>query len=460
MWKYFILLSAVVLSGCALTPTDRTPRIQAPVSWLAQADPLAATATEMPVPDQNRTTGAWWLAFNDPVLDRLMILAEANNPDLERARARLREARSQAIAVGARLGPSLDAVTTISRSRTDPVGREQRISLFEAAFDARWETDIFGANASRAEAAGALADAAAWSTEGVLRSLRAEVARTYIILRATQKRIVLTKNAVAAWRDTANLARSLNAAGVRSAFDSVQAEASVQSLSAAIPLLIEEATAASRRLDTLLGEQPGHLAGALDAVLPVPVPTSPAVLDTPAAVLARRPDLRQAEQELAAAHQLSAAAMADLYPKLNLAVLFGLRESVPGEQLNVWSLGAGLIGPLLNNGRLRAEADAAEARREQALHGFRQQVFAALEDVETSLTSYLQAEHHRASVSMWAEHEQDRNTLATSRYTAGVHSFLEVLDAQRALLAAQTAEVAARARVATSYVALNKALGG
>src|SRR5262249_7546335 len=177
------------------------------------------------------------------------------------------------------------------------------------------------------------------------------------------------------------------------------------------------------------------------------------------AIIARRPDLRRAERELAAATALTAAATADLYPKVSLSALFGFRY-LSGDAGSIWGLSAGALAPIFNAGGLNAEVAAADGRTQQVYAGYRQNVLAAFEEVEVSLTSYVNAKSDLEALDTLVENETRRLTLATERYTRGLSPFIDVLDAQRSLFAAQSDRVIAQSELANSYVALNKAVGG
>jgi len=333
-------------------------------------------------------------------------------------------------------------------------------SLFEATFDAAWEVDLFGALNDRADAARAHAEGVAFDEGDMLLSLRAEVAREYVGLRDLQQRIVIARAAQAASIDTAALVGSLRAAGLRTELDEARARSGALVLAARIPPLEAAATASLRRLETLIGRLPGSLDARLADAAPVPIAQRPAMLQAPASVVARRPDLRRAERELAASIALGRAATADIYPKLSLAALFGIRDVSQAASLGIGSLTAGLVAPIFDAGRRRADVDAADARRLQAQYAYRQAVLRALQEVETSLAAYAGAERHRQALDALVETERRKLALAEVRYRRGIAAFIDVLDAQRTLFDAQAAQAGARADVARGYVALAKALGG
>jgi outer membrane protein, multidrug efflux system len=454
-----LLPLVVLLAACATGPRYKMPAPDPPDVWVAAADASTERGRVAAGP-REAVARDWWKDLGDPVLDELMDVAARENFDLKLALARVQEARASRAATAARLYPEVNGAAAASRGNNAFFGQERPLTVSEAAFDATWEADLFGANRSRVSASDAIAGAASYNAAAVLLSLRAEVARNYVELRAAQNRLVLALDTVRARRDTAGLVRSLRAAGLRSELDVTQAETQALALEAQIPPLRTAVTASARRIDTLVGRNPGSFEAELAATKAVPLPEAPAVLDQPAAVIARRPDLERASRELAAATALSGAAVADLYPKVSLGGLFGVRNISALGGLGIWSLAAGAVMPIFNAGRLQAEVDAADARQQQAYFAYRQAVLAALEEVEVSVVAYVNADRNRRVLDVLVENEANKLALAEERYRRGLSPFIDVLDAQRSLFSAQTDRVSAEAEVAKGYVALNKALGG
>ncbi|HET9701372.1 MAG TPA: efflux transporter outer membrane subunit [Burkholderiales bacterium] len=455
--RLLLAVLPLLLAGCVSAPRFEAADPVAPAAWSAATPSESASL----VTSGSRASAApWWTALDDPLLDQLMAEAERENFDLLRARARVLEARGRAAAAGARLYPEVGIAAGAGRGNAAIPGVDRAQSLYDAAFDARWEADLFGANRGRADAAQALGQASEEGAADVLLTLRAELGRSYVELRGAQNRLALALDTLHVRRETADLVRSLRSAGLRSELDVAQAESQVLAVESQIPPLRAAVEIAAWRVDILLGQPPGTLQSRLAAPAPVPVAERPAVLDAPASVIARRPDVRRAGHELAAAARLTDAAVADTYPKVSLAGLFGLRDVSGAAGYTLWSLGAGIAAPLINFGRLQAEVDVADARRRQAYYGYRQTVLEALREVESALAGYIAADSNRRALDALVETEQRRLALAQERYTRGLSPFLEVLDAQRALYAARTELVIAEAEVTKGYVALNKALGG
>jgi multidrug efflux system outer membrane protein len=448
------LLLAAVLTGCTAVQPQPPVVMAAPDHWQAAHGVAAGSASGAVV------AGEWWRQFGDPALDALIAAVDAGNLDLQRARARVFEARAARNASAARLRPEVTLDASAVRSNARRLGFDNPVSLFEAAFDAGWEVDLFSATANRVEAAQRMAQSAEAAASDVRLTLRAEVARSYIELRAAQQRLRLAQDTLRSQRETALLVSALQAAGLRSELDLAQAESPVRALEAAIPALETAIVSASRRLDTLIGQVPGAAMAVIPAAGAMPMADALPLLAQPAVVIARRPDLRRVERELAAASALAAAAAADFYPKLSLGSLAGYRNVKGGPAGLIWTLAAGLAAPVYNAGRLDAQAAAANARQQQLELAYRQAVLMALEEVEVALSAYLNAGRNLGALDAQIETERRRLGFAEERYRRGVAGFSDVLEAQRALHAAEIERVDAATSQSRAYIALNKAIGG
>jgi NodT family efflux transporter outer membrane factor (OMF) lipoprotein len=252
--------------------------------------------------------------------------------------------------------------------------------------------------------------------------------------------------------------------GVGTRHDVVRARAQAENTEAQIPALEGQMIAALRQLEMLVGRQPGALA--TDLAEPGAVPTAPGreLLASPAATIRHRPDLLIAERRLAAATAMHGAAIAELFPKISLSAFLGLRntdiESLFKSAAFSYSTAANLMQPLLNFGRIRAGIDLAEAKQKEAYLAYEQAVLEALRETETALTRYLKEEVRRQILGRAVEDQRESVRLSQLRYQEGVISFLDVLDAQRALYAAEIELARSEAEASTNLIAFYKALGG
>jgi NodT family efflux transporter outer membrane factor (OMF) lipoprotein len=446
------------------------------------------------MPDSDDTSildlASWWRGFNDAKLNALVERALQSNLDLQTADARLAAARAQRIATSASLWPSLSGTTSYQRERISPnalkglitssrlVGNNgpangllsslgpigQPFNLFQAGFDANWELDIFGGLKRQAESSEASAQAAVENQRGIRVSLSAEVARDYLDLIVLRRRLEIAKLRLNNYAKLENYTRNAYQEGLILALDARRAQAEREAAAAAVPDLEAQVTNTRHALAFLLGQPPTALDHEL-ADIGSALPTLPAVpAGLPSDLLRRRPDIRQAERELAAATALVGAAVAELFPKITLTGSVGLQSQDLGNFYNTssgfYGFGPRLSLPIFQAGRLQANVDAQEAHVQEALHRYQQTVLMGLREVEDTMTSAL---------SEWSRKQALASAEATSRraaedavtlYTEGEANLQTVLDTQRTWYDSQERLALSELAWATGHVALFKALGG
>lgn len=448
----------ILLLACAChAPARReTPPACSPAQWSA---PEAGTSA----PDAR-----WWSAFGDPVLEQLVAEAARMNLDLAAARSRLREARALARAAGAGLEPRVDLAAGYARSspsRNTAQGAFAREDdLFQAGFDASWELDLFGRNAAQLEAARLGTRIAESELAGAALALTAELARTYFELRGTQKELEVVRANAALQRDSLGLTRSRAAAGIATGLDEARAESTLASTEARIPALAAALRGSQQRIAVLLGRLPEELPAGLDSSAPLPEAPRELAAGMPAELVRRRPDLVAAELALARNQELARAAEAELYPRIVLHASLGQQSNEFGSVLDsasrAWSLGPSLVLPLFDRGTLRAQAEAADERSQQALLAWQKAVLGAFAEVEGALTSLARERERLEKLEQSLEASHRALELATELQSRGLVDFFQVLDAQRVQLDADSALAQSRTALAQKSVALCKALGG
>ncbi|MFO0983260.1 MAG: efflux transporter outer membrane subunit [Planctomycetota bacterium] len=471
-----LLAGAVVLglASCTVGPDYQPAQVTVPAGWgeLASAAPPAST----PSADPPLTT--WWTAFQDPLLDSLVERAVRANPDLHVAQARVREARAERGAAAADLLPAVDASLSYTRSRTSenafPAGSGtaapggfrpgEVTNLYQAGFDAAWEVDVFGGVRRAIEAADADLMAGIEDRRDVLVSLLAEVARNYIELRGTQHRSAIARANLAVQQETLGITRTRLAAGLASDLDVARAEAQVATTAAQIPSLEAAAHQSMHLLSLLLAQAPNALARELEPPTPIPAAPPQVPVGLPAALLRRRPDVRRAERELAAATARIGVATADLFPRFSLTGSLGLQsqrfKSSGDLDSRFWSLVPGVSWPVLDFGRTKSHIAAADAREEQALFAYQRTVLNSLREVEDALVAFTREQQRRQTLARAADSDRRAAELANELYQQGSTDFLSVLQAQRDLYAAEDALVTSDRSVSSDLVQLYKALGG
>lgn len=459
-----LLAIPFLLAGCTVGPDHEPPAARAPEAW---PEPLEG-AIAHPAPD----LAAWWRGFADPTLDSLVDRALAGSLDLRAATARVREARAlRGISAADRL-PAVDLSGSASAQRSSansgggpggPPGQESE--LYEVGFDATWEIDVFGRVRRSIEAADAEVGASVEDLRDARIVLIAEVARSYIELRAAQARLGFALDNVQTQQETLDLSRDRLRAGIASELDVARSLAQLESSRSQIPPLIAAMRRFAFRLDILLGVPPGTLAAELEPGAPIPTMRDAIATGLPAELLRRRPDIRRAERELAAATARIGVAEADLYPRFTLSGSFGL-ESSEVENLfegdsRTWSAGPLAVRwPIFDAGRIRSNIHVQEARQELALIAYERAVLDAHEEVANALVELARVQDRRESLARAAEADRLAVRLANDLWTRGLTDFLNVLETQRALFQLEDQLAASEAEVSTSIVALYKALGG
>ncbi|HTB64263.1 MAG TPA: efflux transporter outer membrane subunit [Opitutales bacterium] len=465
--NFFLALTALALGGCAVGPDYHAPAINAAAQW---SEPLAGGEVASPQAD-----AAWWKNFHDSELDSLINRAVAANLDLKIAEARLREARAALGVADADFGPSLDASASATRekeSEHQPVLGSLSIppsvpftnNVYQVGFDASWEIDVFGGARRESEAANADLAAAEYNRRGALLSLLGEVARNYVETRSYQRRLVIVRENIAAQSDALTLSKDRAAKGLTSDLDSTQATALLATTQAEVPTLESELEASIHRLGVLLAQPPGALRDELAQDAPIPASPAEVPVGLPSELLLRRPDVRQAERELAAQTARIGVATADLFPKFFLTGTAGWESINTGDLFSsgskIWSIAPSVQWQIFDSGRIRANIHVQDARQEEALARYEQTVLIAFEEVENALVSYANEQVRHQSLAQAVAANQDALHLANQRYTNGLASFLDVVDAERALYETQDQLVQSDRTVAVDLIALNKALGG
>ncbi len=451
----FLLLAGGVLASCAVGPTYRRPAVATPAATRGQSGPAEAAS----LADQ-----AWWDVFHDQALRSLIAQALQNGYDVRLAAWRVEEARALAGIARAQFFPEIQGSAAWSRSRASSftsANPPAPTNLADVNLGASWELDLWGRIRRSSQVALASYLATEEAHRGVMLSLVADVAAGYFQLRLLDDQLAIARRAASAFGETRDLFNRRLAGGTASALETAAAEASLASTKANIPNLERAIAAQENQLDLLLGREPGEIprgAALGDQYLPPEVPAG-----VPSDLLERRPDLRQAEQELTAANAEVGLATANMFPTISLTGAFGgvaPQVSQLFGQGRTWSVGGGLLTPVIQAGRLKHLRRAAVAQWEQAKTQYEQSVNGAFAEVSSALIAYgkladVEVEQARAVA---ADREAVR--LSNMRYVAGLSDYLEVLQAQQQLYPAENALALTRFERLAALVELYKALGG
>jgi len=454
---------AGLLAGCMVGPEYHPPKTEAPAQWVSPQD---GGETNLPAADT-----AWWEKFHDPELDSLVVRAAQSNLNLRAAVARVREARAAARVVSAGLSPTVDAAGSYTRERYSangfppfPPGIPLDADVYQTGFDAAWELDVFGGTRRAAQAARADAAAAEFGRRNVLITISAEVARQYVAARAFQSRLAVAGASLKAQEQILALTRDRFAKGLTGGLDVQEADALLASTRAQTPVFETGFRDAVYQLALLLGQPPGALLDELAGAAPIPAAPPAVPVGLPSDLLQRRPDVRQAERQLAAATARVGAAAAELYPKFSLTGDVGLQTLSAADWFDAgsrfWTAGPTVQWRIFDAGRIRAGIRVQDARVDQALAAYEQTMLAAFTDVETAMTAYAQEQTRRQSLDHAAQANEQALALAVDLYSHGLADFLRVLESQRALYQSQDALIESQRLVSSDLIALYKALGG
>lgn len=455
--KFFALsLLALTMAGCAVGPDYRAP----------QPEPARIAHAEDSDYDRSRFESAWWHQFEDPTLDALVVQALAENRELRIAYSRLRAARA------IRDDDANDRFPTVTAGASADIGKaqqpgftERRVNAerYDLGLDMAWELDLFGRIQRRLEASDAQAEAAEAELYQLQVSLIAELVDAYGQLRGAQLRERIARDNLANQRDSHELTEQLRDAGMGSELDVLRADARLAATEASLPQLQAQQTRTRNRIATLLGQRADRLTVDLSPrELPAIAKALP--IGDPAQLLRRRPDIRAAERQLAAATANVGVATADLFPRVSLSGFLGFiagrGSQIGSSAAEAWGVAPSISWAAFDLGSVRARLRGAEADADGALASYEQQVLLALEESENAFSDYARAQERLLSLLRQSTASRAAAQQAEIRYREGTVDFLVLLDAERERLAAEDAQAQAEVELYRGVVALYKALGG
>ena len=471
---------SVVLAGC-FTPAYRASEVPVPSAYGVDANTsIIANRSQTPRSEDSLTPAVYvsptlaparfWTELGDTTLAMLVREGQRANMDVRIAQSRVTSARATRRLAALDLVPTLTGTGSTSRSQTSLAqtpGLSSQLptqQLWDVGFDASWELDFFGRVGRNVRAQGALAESSERGFENVQVIVAAEVARTYFELRGAQRQLAVSQRNAANQRKIVKLTEDRLAAGRGTAFDTERAKSVLYLTLASTPVLESQIALDRNRLAVLLGRAPGALPVALLDSGSLPRLPDTVYVGSPDQIIRRRPDVLQAERQLAAQALFVGAARAEYMPK----VTFGARAGYLSNSVDsLFKRGNSrlLIGPvmtfpLFDVGRVRQRVEVAQAGQEEAQANYNATVLRALEESEGSLVTYDRA-HARLAILESAVRSSARAAdLAQQRFEAGLTDFLQVLDAERTLLDAENQLAQGHTAAATALVAVYKAVGG
>jgi NodT family efflux transporter outer membrane factor (OMF) lipoprotein len=475
LWQFLVL--GGLLGGCAVGPDYRQPQVTLPDHYLEvkQPVPKAGDTGNRPAAD----ISSWWHALRDPELDSLVERALKNNPSLEIALARLQQARTFEIAVAGLALPRAVAAAGGGRGTGSDLARGGRVptSLASAdrapssaridlvsGFDAVWEIDVFGRLRRQIEAAHYGAQAAAAARDAVQVTVISDVARAYVDLRGLQMQLAVQLQSVQAAQDLLNVVQARFDRGIINELDVTLARRQLGAVQSLVAPLEAQIGATRQVIAVLLGLFPEDLAAELKQPALIPQLPDRIAAGIPLDLIRRRPDVREAEWDVAGATARVGVATGLLFPQLVLTGGVGAQGVgsgfTPDRSQHIWSAGFGAVAPLLDFGVLDAQVKIADVEARQLLVRYKQTIQRAVQDVDTALESYTAQQQRLSSLGEAVIASQRATELATQRYDRGLTDFLNVIDAQRQEYDLEGQFAIAQTSVAEQFVGLYRGLGG
>jgi multidrug efflux system outer membrane protein len=449
-----------LLAACSVAPKYERPAVELPQAWKESAPRYAED-------------GRWWRIYNDDPLNTLVEEGLKGNADLLIAAARIDEARAILAEIQGAYYPTLDARGAASRQKVSQrtatafPGIPTQYNDYRATLNLSYDLDLFGRLRSSADAARAELAANEASRDAVRLALAAQISKSYFALRSFDEQVDLTRKTVALREEALALQRKRFQGGIISEFDLRQLEAETAAVRAQLPPLEREREREEAALSVLLGRSPRLIfEGGVTRTLAYDEMPGPATVPVgiPSELLLRRPDLVEAEQRLMAANARIGIARAEMFPSISLTGYFG-RESSTLSNLftgpaGIWQLAAGITQPIFAGGRLAARTDQAKARERQVVAQYQKTIQTAFSEVRTALAVQIRSRESFDAESARAAALADTLRLARLRYQNGVASQLDVIDAERGLLAARVARIEALRAQRAAVADLFRALGG
>jgi len=448
----------MLFAGCAIGPDYKRPPVIEPQVFRGQDAAESTSLADLP----------WWELFKDATLKGLIQEALANNYDVRIASARVQEARARAGVARSQFFPKFGYGFGVGESHINPAqlgiqsSQPTTSDLFFGVLSASWEIDIWGRIRRLNEAAKANLLGTEDARRGVWLTLVSDVAQAYFELLALDVRLQIARDSTQAFQGTYDLFQDRLKFGVASELQTSRAQGALGAAEATIPEVQSEIVAKENQISILLGKDPGPIRRGTPMYEQPIVPTVP--LGLPSTLLERRPDIRQAEQEMVRANALVGAAKGDFFPKLDLKGLLGTASSdisgVTSASSLIWQVAAGLAGPIFEGGRILESYRARIAEWEQTKASYMQTVISAFKDVSDALTALSKLADAETGQVRSVKGLESAVSHATDRYRYGLASYYEVLEAQQQLFPAQATLAQIRRDRLLSYVKLYKALGG
>lgn len=451
-----LLLPMAALVACSTYQPYQRPDVSAADAWRMSTDTQPAA---WPPAD-------WWNGFGSSQLDTLIEQAHRENFDLAAAIARMQQADAQIRIANAALLPSITLGSNVSREREprarSGVGTKTTSTLQQATLSASYELDFWGKNHAAVTSAKATALASRYDRDTVELSITSAVATTYFQILALRDRLTVSKDNLASAQSVLDILRARLAAGIATSLDVAQQETAVATLKASVPPLQAQLQQNIDALAILLGKNPEAVDVTSGTLADLSVPTIAAGL--PSELLARRPDIAEAEAQLMAANADIAAARAAFFPSFQLTAEGGFESAALASSLGpasaLFTLAAGITQPIFEGGRLEGQYRGSQARYDELVQVYRKSVVSGFADVEDALAAARETAEQEAQQQQAVAAARRAHEIGLAQLHAGTADLLAVLTAQNALFAAEDSLVQVKLARMQASVSLFKALGG
>lgn len=455
----WLVLFASLWSGCAVGPNYKKPSVPIPPDFRGDYPPPAGGAQASSFGEEK-----WWNVFQDPVLHDLIQTALKQNYDVRIAATRVLEARAQ---LGITRADQFPTVTAGASAVNERAARSVSLPPIETSanqvnLSLAWELDFWGKFRRATESARASLLAQEWAQQQVISTLVSDVATAYFQLRELDLELEIDRNTLASRQDSLRLTQLLADHGATSLLDVRQAEQLVHTAAATIPNTEQRIQQQENFISILLGNNPHTIARGVKLTDQAHPPQVPAGL--PSSLLERRPDIRQAEQQLIAANAQIGVAKANYFPQIALTGIGGYQSSALtglfAGPSGLWTFGASAVQPVFEAGRIRNQVRFATAQTQEATLFYQNTVQEAFREVSDSLIAYRMSQEFRMEQEQVTQAAQEAIKLSDMRYKGGATSYLEVLDSDTRFFTAQLTLAQAQLNELESLVQIYKALGG
>ncbi|MBZ5666856.1 MAG: efflux transporter outer membrane subunit [Acidobacteriia bacterium] len=469
-----LLAPMLALAGCAVGPNYKRPAVDVPGTYRGAATEAAPTTEPKPselakTPAASATPQSlgdeqWWEVFQDKELQGLIRTALQNNYDVRIAAARVLEAQAQLGITRADQLPTLGVGGGVASQQSPKQGPIPSYEITEGQLtaSAAWNLDFWGKYRRATEAARANLLASEWARKQVIATLVTNVAAGYFQLRQLDLQLEISQHTLASRRDSLQLTQTLEQHGIQSLLDVRQAEQLVYTAATEVPDLERQIAQREDAINILLGNNPGDVPRGLKLTEQPHAPEVPAGL--PSSLLARRPDIAQAEQVLIASNAQIGVARAAYFPQISLTGAAGFESTALSNLFTgpagLWSLSGSFTQPIFQGGRLKSNVRLAEAQQQQAVLAYQQTIKGAFRDVSDALVAYRKTREFRIQQEHLVESAQDAARLSEVRFKAGTTDYLEVLTNETNSFTAELGLAQAQGNELTALVQLYQALGG